>query len=128
LSQLSHCSFLINLGGDLFANKPLSHGQPWLAGVENPDNVQEAINRLQLKQGALATSGDVRQHIQRKGKRYGHILNPKTGWPVEDPPRSVTVAAATCTQAGVLSTLAMLHGKQAEAFLEAQEVKYWCLR
>jgi thiamine biosynthesis lipoprotein len=60
--------------------------------------------------------------------RYGHILNPKTGWPVIDAPRSVTVVAGTCTEAGMLSTLAMLAGPEAETFLEAQQVRYQVVR
>ena len=54
--------------------------------------------------------------------------DPLTGWPVEHAPRSVTVAADTCTQAGMLATLAMLRGADAEAFLEDQGVEFWCLR
>ena len=64
----------------------------------------------------------------KNGKRYGHILDPKAGWPVEGAPRSITVAAATCTQAGMLATFSMLRGRDAETFLDAQGVKYWCLR
>lgn len=51
-----------------------------------------------------------------------------TGWPVEGSPRSVTIAADTCTQAGTLATLAMLNGIAAEVFLNEQDVRYWCLR
>jgi thiamine biosynthesis lipoprotein len=47
---------------------------------------------------------------------------------VPDAPRSVTVAADTCTQAGMVSTLAMLRGAGAEAFLDAQGLRYWCDR
>jgi thiamine biosynthesis lipoprotein len=60
--------------------------------------------------------------------RFGHVLNPMTGWPVEGAPRSVTVAADTCTQAGMLATLAILRGSDAEQFLEELAVKFWCLR
>ena len=56
------------------------------------------------------------------------ILDPRTGWPVHDAPRSVTVVAGTCTEAGLLATLAMLHGEQAEEFLTLQQVRYWCAR
>jgi thiamine biosynthesis lipoprotein len=63
-----------------------------------------------------------------EGVRYSHILDPRTGWPVRDAPRSITVAADTCTQAGMLSTLAILEGAHAEAFLDAQGVRYWCNR
>jgi thiamine biosynthesis lipoprotein len=62
------------------------------------------------------------------GIRYSHILDPTTGWPVRDAPRSITVAADTCTQAGMLATLAMLNGPDAEHFLEAQAVRFWCYR
>jgi len=86
------------------------------------------VETLALRHGALATSGDVRRSFVHEGVVYGHILHPHTGWPVRDAPRSVTVAAPTCTQAGVLSTLAMLHGPDAEPFLERQEVRYWSIR
>ena len=76
--------------------------------------------------GALATSGDARRYLLKNGKRYSHILDPTTGWPVEGAPRSVTVAAPTCTGAGMLATLALLQGRNAEAFLAAQQVQHWC--
>ena len=59
---------------------------------------------------------------------YQDGVDPQTGWPIQDAPRSITVAADTCTQAGMLSTLAMLQGKGAESFLSAQDVKFWCDR
>lgn len=60
-----------------------------------------------------------------RGKRLGHILNPRTGWPIEDAPRSVTVLAGSCTEAGTLSTLACLQGLKARKFLEEQGVRFW---
>ncbi|MFY0665535.1 MAG: FAD:protein FMN transferase [Natronospirillum sp.] len=82
---------------------------------------------LSLHAGALATSGDTRRFFMHQGKRYGHILNPLTGYPVMGSPRSVTVAAPTCTEAGILSTLAMLQGVQAGDFLREQEVPHWII-
>jgi thiamine biosynthesis lipoprotein len=66
--------------------------------------------------------------LLKDGVRYSHILNPRTGRPVINPPRSVTVTAPTCTEAGMVSTLAMLHGRKAEAFLKAEGVQAWCIR
>lgn len=63
--------------------------------------------------------------MTRDGWRYTHILDPRTGWPVENAPRSVTVAAGTCTEAGMLTTLALLHGSDAEAFLRSAGVQQW---
>ena len=81
-----------------------------------------------MSQGALATSGDARRFVMKDGIRYGHILDPTTGWPVENAPHSITVAADTCTQAGMLATLAMLNGAAAENFLDAQDIQFWCQR
>jgi thiamine biosynthesis lipoprotein len=118
--------FLINFGGDLRANRPPTHG-PWQVGIERPDTEREATMLLDLEYGALATSGDSRRYLLRDGIRYGHILNPLTGWPDPEAPRSITVAAASCTEAGLLSTVAMLHGAAARAYLEEQGVRYWLL-
>jgi thiamine biosynthesis lipoprotein len=80
---------------------------------------------LQLEHGALATSGDSRRFLLKDGVRYGHVLDPRTGWPVAGAPRSVTVAASSCTEAGLLSTLALLQGPRAAGYLNEQGVRYW---
>ena len=121
-------SFMINFGGDCNASGPMADGSPSMTGIEDPHRPGDATAVIQLKNGALATSGDVFKFIQHEGIRYGHILNPRSGWPNTDSPLSVTVAAATCTEAGILSTLAMLQGEDAEQFLDQQDVKYWCYR
>lgn len=118
--------FLINFGGDLRANRPPSHG-PWQVGIERPDTDREATMLLDLEYGALATSGDSRRYLLKDGIRYGHILNPLTGWPDPESPRSITVAASSCTEAGLLSTVAMLQGAGAQAYLDEQGVRYWLL-
>ncbi len=119
--------FLVNFGGDLRANRPTTRG-PWQVGVERPDSDGRAAMILELERGALTTSGDARRFLIKDGVRYGHVLNPRTGWPVPNAPRSVTVAASSCTEAGLLSTLALLHGADAEAFLAEQGVSHWVLR
>jgi thiamine biosynthesis lipoprotein len=127
LAARLYLPFLINFGGDLRANRPPSQG-PWQVGIERPDTDREATMLLDLEHGALATSGDSRRYLLKDGIRYGHILDPRTGWPVPGAPRSVTVAASSCTEAGLLSTLASLHGAGAQAFLEEEGVRYWLLQ
>jgi FAD:protein FMN transferase len=97
-------------------------------GIERPDTDRNAAMVLELEHGALATSGDSRRFLLKDGIHYGHILDPYTGWPVPNSPRSVTVAASSCTEAGLLSTMALLQGPQAQAFLEEQGVRYWLLQ
>lgn len=121
----SDAPLLVNFGGDLHCSGPRAGGQPWYTGIENPQQQGQAADTLQLFQGALATSGDAFRYLQKDGVRYGHILNPRSGWPDPAAPRSITVAAANCTQAGILATLAMLHGAEAEDFLRVQQVSYW---
>jgi FAD:protein FMN transferase len=127
LGAVREAPYLVNFGGDLRANRPTERG-PWQVGVERPGTQGRAAMILELERGALATSGDARRFLLKDGVRYGHILDPRSGWPVVDAPRSVTVAASSCTEAGLLTTLAMLHGAGAEAFLEAEGVIHWLLR
>jgi thiamine biosynthesis lipoprotein len=127
LAKTSNASYLVNLGGDIRATgrKP---SNPWSVGVEQSDREGQAVHAVRISAGALATSGDTRKFVENQGVRYGHILDPSTGWPVVEGPHSVTVRANTCIEAGVMATLAMLQGSQAEAFLEAQGVRFWCQR
>jgi thiamine biosynthesis lipoprotein len=118
---------LVNFGGDLRVSGPRRGGAPWRIAIEAVDGADHP-GLLELRDGALTTSGDAKRYLMKDGIRYGHILDPRTGWPVADPPRSVTVAAGTCMEAGMLSTFAMLHGIDAEAFLAAEQVPAWVLR
>ncbi len=118
---------LVNFGGDLAATGRPGRRRSWKVAIEGDE--RGAPDRIiDLKQGALATSGDARRFLLKNGIRYGHILDPTTGWPVPDAPRSITIAADTCVEAGMISTLAMLKGAEAENFLAAQELVCWCRR
>jgi len=141
LKQTSKASILLNFGGDIIVTRPRKNGKGWHIGIENPSLVNTTENRcinsegrkiaiqhLELAQGAVATSGDAQRYLLKDGIRYSHILDPHTGWPIQNAPHSVTVIADTCTDAGILATLAILHGAQAEAFLDTQEVRYSCVR
>lgn len=117
--------FLVNFGGDLRASGRRPGGQPWTVAVESPGRAGEGIQQIEIASGGLATSGDARRFVMHEGRRYGHILDPRTGWPVRGAPRSVTVLAATCVEAGLLSTLAILHGPDASRFLHDNRARAW---
>ena len=129
LGEAAACSVVVNFGGDLAVTRQPQKRTAWRVGIETVPEASERGERiLEIRTGALATSGDSRRYLLSGGVRYSHILDPGSGWPVEGAPRSVTVAADTCTQAGMLSTLAMLQGYDAEAFLDGEGVRYWCRR
>lgn len=121
-------SALINFGGDIQVTQARKNNNSWQIGIEDPNSESRALKVLKIKLGGLATSGDARRFLLKDGVRYSHILNPKTGYPITHAARSITVAASHCIQAGLLATLALLQGENAEVFLAAQNVKYWCQR
>jgi thiamine biosynthesis lipoprotein len=118
---------LVNFGGDLAVTGAPARRSCWTVGIDAGDIDKPPI-LIELREGALASSGDTRRFLLRRGKRYCHVLDPRTGWPIEGAPASVTVAADTCTQAGMLSTLALLKGPDAEKFLASQSEQSWCYR
>lgn len=127
-------SVLINFGGDLYATRAKNNGEGWVIGIEQPQlneddlklsNQRKSLIDFQLKQGGIATSGDIYRYLLKEGIRYSHILNPKTGWPVNNAPNLITVVAESCIEAGILATLAMLNEKSARKFLKEQGVQFW---
>jgi thiamine biosynthesis lipoprotein len=117
---------LVNFGGDLAVNQAPKTGS-WRVAIEEAFKNQISGSQLALRGGALATSGDTRRFFEYEGRRYSHILNPKTGLPVSNDIASITVYSSTCTMAGVLSTLSHLQDDP-EAFLKSQDVPYWLVR
>jgi thiamine biosynthesis lipoprotein len=128
LREATDLPFLVNFGGDLHASRAPIEQSAWLVGIEAMRESGAAVKTIELKRGALTTSGDAQRYLLKDGIRFGHVLHPKTGWPVLDAPACVTVAGNSCTESGVLSTLALLHGAKAESFLKSHDVVFWCQR
>lgn len=107
---------LANLGGDIHVIGPHPGGSPWRIGIRHPRRPGTVIRTLALTQGGVASSGDYERCLVLDGVRYGHVLNPRTGWPVRHL-ASVTVAADLCVIAGSASTIAMLKEEDGPAWL-----------
>lgn len=114
---------IIDLGGDLHVIGPQPDNRPWKVGVRNPRVPENAIAELAITQGGLSTSGDYERYFEHSGKRYCHLLLPKTGMPVSYW-ASVSVVAPSCLLAGTLSTIAMLKQSDARMWLDEQEIQY----
>ena len=116
---------VINLGGDVRVVGPLPDGSPLRIGIRHPRHTDQSAQTVELTQGAIASSGDYERCMVINGVRYGHILNPKTGWPVRHL-AAVSVIGDFCVVAGSASTIAMLMEDKGPAWLaELGFPHYW---
>ncbi|MFZ2168895.1 MAG: FAD:protein FMN transferase [Methylococcaceae bacterium] len=109
---------VVNLGGDIKVIGPRADGSPWRVGIRHPRNKEAVMQTILLREGALASSGDYERCIIVEGVRYGHVLNPKTGWPVRHL-AAVSVVGDFCVVAGSASTIAMLKEDSGPAWLDS---------
>lgn len=114
---LNVASALIELAGDVVTIGDSDDGTPWRVGIQDPDGVG-SLCTLELSNAAIATSGNYARRVDYKGKQYGHLLNPQTGWPVQGP-SGVSVLDSHCLTAGAVATVACLHSEEnARAWLQ----------
>lgn len=107
---------VINLGGDIKVIGPRADNSPWRVGIRHPRAYNAVVNTISLSAGALASSGDYERCIVINGVRYGHVLNPFTGWPVRHL-AAVSVLGDYCVVAGSAATIAMLKEDKGAAWL-----------
>jgi len=98
-------SALVNAGGEI-----KTIGNDWVIGIQHPRNQNQVIEKVNLGGMSVATSGDYEKYFELNGKRYHHILNPKTGYPA-DSLISVTVLNKSCTIADALATAVFVLGQ-----------------
>ena len=100
---------LVNFGGNIYAMDSPPGRKSWDVGVRKPGSGNKIISRLGLANRGVATSGDYERYFEHGGKRYSHIIDPGTGWPVEDA-TSVVAVSETATEADVFSTAVSVLG------------------
>ncbi|OWW19423.1 FAD:protein FMN transferase [Noviherbaspirillum denitrificans] len=113
----------VNLGGDFHVIGPQPGGEPWMIGIQDPRQPQSCVASIPVTHGGLATSGDYERYFERDGRRYCHILDPRTGQPVTAW-RSVSVLGPLAVAAGSGSTIAMLSQDAAIDFLDHSGMAY----
>ena len=126
LQGLGVISGIVELGGDIRAIGPRIDGKPWTIKVRDPRKPQHHVREIQLYSEGLATSGDYERCVMIGGRRYSHLLSPRTGWPVAGL-ASVTVTAPQCIVAGSAATIAMLKGSEGRAWLESQGFEFFAI-
>jgi thiamine biosynthesis lipoprotein len=101
---------MVDIGQDIRVAGHSSGKDAWYIGLEEPDRPGECWTALRLTDQAIATSGDYFRSFTIDGRRYGHILDPRTGLPVSNSCQAVSVIAPSCAIAGILSTAAFILG------------------
>ena len=101
---------LIDLGGNIGVLGQPPDGRPWTVGIKHPRG-DSLIGLLRFREGAIATSGDYDRYFEVEGRRFSHLLDPRTGWPAEGL-YAVTVIAPNATAADALSTAAFVLGPE----------------
>ena len=101
---------LVDFGHDLRAVGTPPDRPAWHIGLEDPRRPGQSSGSIGVTGKGVASSGDYLRHFVIDGKRYGHVIDPRTGWPVANGCVQATVVAPTCLQAGVLATTAFVLG------------------
>ncbi len=101
---------LVDFGQDVRVHGRPDRGDKWIIGLEDPHHPGKCWTAVAVDNEAVATSGDYVRHFTYAGKRFGHIIDPRTGYPVDNGTLSVSIVAPHCTFAGILSTAAFVLG------------------
>jgi thiamine biosynthesis lipoprotein len=101
-------NFMIEIGGEVVARGHSLRKQAWVVGIEDPDQPGKVKQPVALHNEALATSGTYRNTVQINGEHYAHILDTRTGYPVQLGVASVSVKAPTCLLADAWATALLL--------------------
>ena len=121
--------FMAEIGGEVATLGKGPTGGPWRIGIEAPDPVVtgRVLTRVHLSEGALATSGNYRNFFELEGRRFSHIIDPVSGYPVAQPPVSVSVIAPNVALADAWATAFMvLDEEPGLALAEANQLAvYW---
>lgn len=102
-------NFFVNGGGDMYVSGHKDENHKWVVGIEHPRDKNKLIAELEISDGAVGTSGDYERYVIIDGKRYCHIFNTKTGYPV-DISESGTAIASTTEEAVILSKYLFIKG------------------
>lgn len=107
--------FLVEIGGEVYAHGRAKTGKNWVVGINTPRKdaaYNEVYKTVSIRNMGFATSGNYRQFFEIDGKRYSHILDPRTGFPVSNTIVSVSVQAQNCTLADGLATAIIVMGTE----------------
>lgn len=104
-------SGIVNFSGNMYAIGSPPGEKGWIVGVQHPRKNDRVLTLIEIRDMAVSTSGDYERYFEIRGRRFSHIVDPRTGLPVSSVP-SVTVVAGNATDADALSTGISVLGKR----------------
>jgi thiamine biosynthesis lipoprotein len=108
--------YMIEIGGEVRCNGSNNRNTTWTIGIDKPENSDAQTRQLKatvlLNNASLATSGNYRKFLKQEGKKYGHTINPKTGFPEVNTTLSVSVVTRYCGYADAYATAFMVMGHE----------------
>lgn len=115
LFGLGLSNFLVEIGGEVYCYGVNGRGEPWRIGVDKPVDGSGYENRenqiiINLSGYAIATSGNYRKYIENNNQKYGHSIDPRTGFPAENSLLSVSVIGESCMLCDAWATAFMVCG------------------
>lgn len=117
--------YLVEIGGEMRVMGRKSAEKPWRVAVEKPDENQRSVQKIiEMKTGAMATSGDYRNYFEMNGQQYSHTIDPFTAKPVKHTLASVTIIDQSCARADALATAMLVMGaEKAKLFALEHDIK-----
>ncbi len=114
IEKKGHLNYYVEIGGEIRVSGKNSENKNWTIGIDTPNSKDnhQTLTTISVSNCGIATSGNYRNFFEQNGKKYGHILNPKTGYPVQSDIASVTVIAPNATLADAYATYFILLGKE----------------
>lgn len=125
LDQKGVLNYYVELGGELKVKGKNKRDEAWIIGIDSPDGEnleRKLVDRIQLKDAAMATSGNYRKFYEVEGERFSHTLDPLTGFPAKNKILSATVIAKDAGVADAMATAFMVMGmEKAKQYLKAHK-------
>ena len=103
---------IISLGGNIIVIGSKPDGSDYNIGIKDPDNTNEIINSVKVKNKSVVTSGTYERYVEYEGIKYHHILDTSTGYPVDNKIKSVTIISESSLDGDALSTICLILGKE----------------
>ncbi len=114
LLAAGYSNWMVEIGGEVLTHGHNGAGKAWLIGIEQPGEADTGVlDAVELNDAAIATSGDYRDYFEHDGRRYGHVIDPRSGWPVVNGSVSASVIHGRAALADALATAALVLGEQA---------------